>query len=343
MQIESQGEIYFTLQQSELIASVIVANGAVIARGPSLQERIPENWISALREMAERLGKVKANEISSYAAEGPDFSLYDISNEMVNSDFFIIPPTPLQQLVGITDEQPTTTMSVLSAKRMKKLDSMFTGLRTFPVSALEHHNQQVDGLYNGPKFTSCPDSSIMQFAGVLSRLGAFSDMVGNIYGLLSWQIFKTEEDRLVNEEGMSPNFAAKQLKVVPPSHPLGYCSLDSLLKIAHFPTLRKRFEEQFDEFIQLKTPEWELLEASGYRVFGYEEFLRLRCPPPIPFGQSDLQILNRLLDRNVPLVASPTDPVLSLGAGGPEDYDSTSWSSPGSGSMSTSGATGPLR
>jgi hypothetical protein len=53
----------------------------------------------------------------------------------------------------------------------------------------------------------------MQFAGVLSRLGAFSDMVGNIYGLLSWQIFKTEEDRLVNEEGMSPNFAARQLLV----------------------------------------------------------------------------------------------------------------------------------
>lgn len=79
MQIESQGEIYFTPQQSELISSVIVANGAVIARGPSLQERAPENWISALREMAEKLGKVKANEVSSYAAEG-------------QTSLFMIPP-----------------------------------------------------------------------------------------------------------------------------------------------------------------------------------------------------------------------------------------------------------
>lgn len=211
MQIESQGEIYFTLQQSELISSVIVANGAVIARGPSLQERAPENWISALREMAERLGKEKANDIYSSHAER-DFSLYDTSNEMVNPDFYLIPPTP-QRLVGTDTEQPTTTMSVLSAKRMKKLDSMFTGLRSVPVSALEYHNQQVDGLYNGSKFTSCPNSSIMQFAGVLSRLGAFSDTIGNIYGLLSWQIFKMEEDRLVNEEGMSPNFAAKQVRI----------------------------------------------------------------------------------------------------------------------------------
>ncbi|KAF3406887.1 hypothetical protein DPV78_000457 [Talaromyces pinophilus] len=364
MHIESQGEIYFTLQQSELISSVIVVNGAVIARGPSLQERAPESWISALREMAERLGKVKANEISSYAAKGPDFSLYDTSNEMVYSDFFIIPPTPLQQVVGITDEQPTTTMSVLSAKRMKS----WIGSEHFPSLHWSITIDKWTGLITDPNLLAVP------FAGVLSRLGAFSDTIGNIYGLLSWQIFKTEEDRLVNEEGMSPNFAAKQMNqkmtevlqrrckafkdwasdgrragamIFGPLRSASYCSLDSLLKIAHFPTLRKRFEEQFDEFIQLKTPEWELLEASGYRVFGYEEFLRLPGPPPIPFsfrsGQSDLQILNGLLDCSVPLVISPTDPVLSLGAGGPGDYDSTSWSPPGSGSMSTSGATWPLR
>lgn len=96
---------------------------------------------------------------------------------------------------------------------MKKLDSMFTGLRTFPVSTLEHHNQRVDGLYNGFKFTSWGGLSMMQFACILSRLGTFSDTIGNIYGLLSWQIFKTEEGRLVNEEGMSPNFAAKQVRI----------------------------------------------------------------------------------------------------------------------------------
>jgi hypothetical protein len=110
-------------------------------RGPSLRERPLENWISALRDMTDRLGeKKKANDGIWSHAEGADFSLYDTSNEMVNPNFFI-PPTPPQQLVGTTtDEQPTTTMSALSAKRMKQLDSMFTGLRNVPDSALEHHN-----------------------------------------------------------------------------------------------------------------------------------------------------------------------------------------------------------
>jgi len=65
MQMSVQSEVYFTLQQhSESISSVIVANGTVIARGPSLQERPPENWISALREISERLGRDKNDGIT---------------------------------------------------------------------------------------------------------------------------------------------------------------------------------------------------------------------------------------------------------------------------------------
>jgi hypothetical protein len=52
---------------------------------------------------------------------------------MVNPDFFIIPPTPLQQVVGITDEQPTTTtMFVLNAKRMKSWIVCLQGSEHFP-------------------------------------------------------------------------------------------------------------------------------------------------------------------------------------------------------------------
>lgn len=201
MQLPIQGEVYFTLQQhSESISSVIVANGTVIARGPSLQERPPENWISALREMSERLGKDKDDGIpQGYSTEASPTTFGSSPRQSPTSSELFTSPAPSQ------------AKSDLGLKRMKKLQDLLAALFNHPISSVEDHNQQVEGLYSGPRIPTCPNVSIMQFAEVLGRLGNVSNTVGNVYGLLSWQIFKMEEDRLVHDEGLSPNFAAKQV------------------------------------------------------------------------------------------------------------------------------------
>lgn len=59
----------------------------------------------------------------------------------------------------------------------------------------------------------------------------------------------------------------------------GLCSVDYMLKIAHFPMLRKHFEERFLRIVTLRTPEWALLESKGYKVFDYDEFIQQRGAP----------------------------------------------------------------
>jgi len=56
-------------------------------------------------------------------------------------------------------------------------------------------------------------------------------------------------------------------------HDLDRCSLDSLLKIAHFPALRSDFEREFTCIIVARSNEWQRLYDSGYRVFRYDKFL----------------------------------------------------------------------
>ena len=51
------------------------------------------------------------------------------------------------------------------------------------------------------------------------------------------------------------------------------CSLDSMLKIAHFPVLREYFQEQFADLVAKMTVQWDAMEAKGYRVFDYVDFL----------------------------------------------------------------------
>lgn len=113
---------------------------------------------------------------------------------------------------------PSLAKSDLRLKRMKKLQDLLAALFNHPISSVEDHNQQVEKLYSGPQIPACLNVPIMQFAEVLRRLGNVSNSVGNIYGLLGWQIFKMEEDRLVHDKGLSPNFAAKQVTT-----PLSWC------------------------------------------------------------------------------------------------------------------------
>ena len=56
------------------------------------------------------------------------------------------------------------------------------------------------------------------------------------------------------------------------------CSLDSMLKIAHFPVLREYFQEQFADLVAKMTAQWDTAEAEGYKVFDYVEFLSPKGP-----------------------------------------------------------------
>ncbi|KAJ5198562.1 uncharacterized protein N7498_007679 [Penicillium cinerascens] len=227
-----------------------------------------------------------------------------------------------------------------SSKRMTKLQNLLTAICNHPVPTISEHNGQVEGLYNG----SCLPSTLhgmssVQFAGALSRLGNVSNTLGFIYGMLSWEIFKREEERVIREENLSPVLAAKKVwvplfrwsrlwisipnicsqvnrqmsellkhsgkakdwasdgrkaaKIVFGSLEgcskavrsfalflLGnVCSLDNMLKIAHFPIIRENFQMSFAQIVAERTPQWEALEANNYKVFDYAEFLRLRGPP----------------------------------------------------------------
>ncbi|KAB8237114.1 uncharacterized protein BDW43DRAFT_307398 [Aspergillus alliaceus] len=206
-----------------------------------------------------------------------------------------------------------------SSKRMTKLQNLLSAIRNHSVPTMEEHNGQVDGLYNGSYIpVSLPGMPIMQFAGVLSRLGSVSNTLGFVYGMLSWEIFMREEERLIREEHISVVLAAKQVNRKMAEllkHPgkakdwasdgrkaakivfgtlegcsnavksfalflLGnVCSLDSMLKIAHFPIIRKNFQMSFAQIVAERTPQWEALEAQGYKIFDYAEFLRHRGPP----------------------------------------------------------------
>ncbi|KAL9117613.1 MAG: hypothetical protein Q9187_005848 [Circinaria calcarea] len=53
-------------------------------------------------------------------------------------------------------------------------------------------------------------------------------------------------------------------------------TLDGLVKISHFPALRKRFTIAFGEIHQSQQQRWGVLVEKGFRVFDFEEVLRTR-------------------------------------------------------------------
>ena len=99
-----------------------------------------------------------------------------------------------------------------SNKRMKKLQLLLDCLRDHVVPAQQDHNDKVDKLYSNCVCSPGPiPTSMEQFGQVLGRLGNLSSTLGVVYGLLSWEIFRREEERLVREERQSSNIAAKRV------------------------------------------------------------------------------------------------------------------------------------
>ncbi|RDW78940.1 uncharacterized protein DSM5745_05792 [Aspergillus mulundensis] len=227
-----------------------------------------------------------------------------------------------------TDPSRNTQAMAGGLKRAQKLHRMLQALENHAVLGRDDHNREVESLYNGPQLPACEsDGTMVHFASVLGSHSSISAAVGTIYGLLSWNIYGLEEDRLIREEGLSPYIAAKQMnqKMTSALRCRGKSndwasdgrraakavfgalkgtsismqsfalillaevfSLDYLLKIAHFPALRVTFQEQFARIAQSRSAEWRVYLEHDYKVFDYHLFLSLKSHC-IPVSQSAVQ------------------------------------------------------
>jgi hypothetical protein len=94
---------------------------------------------------------------------------------------------------------------------MRRLEALLETLRTAPIPTVEEHNEIIDSLYsriesNQVHWQNIPLTS---FAAILEKLGHVSSTLGFVYGLLSWEIFRREEQRLVRNEKLSAIAASK--------------------------------------------------------------------------------------------------------------------------------------
>ena len=214
------------------------------------------------------------------------------------------------------DDQSGKSISP-SAKRMKKLETILSALRVSQTPVLAEHNETVEKLYKRDSLnpSRLQQMSLTRFAAVLDDLGDASSKLGFIYGLLSWQIFRQEEERLTSEEGLSTIAASKavnkqmvemlkrraktrdwasdgrkaakivfdvlQRRTVPERSfaillLASHASLDGMLKVAHFPATRERFSMEFTHIVDSMVGRWGLLSKSGYKSFDHEQFLTCR-------------------------------------------------------------------
>lgn len=99
-------------------------------------------------------------------------------------------------------------------KRTAKADEFLDILAQQPIPSLQEYNQKVDSLYEGPRHpleSDTDDVSVIRFAGILSQLADVSGTMSFVYGMLAWYVFWQEEQRLINDEDMSPIVAAKHV------------------------------------------------------------------------------------------------------------------------------------
>ena len=214
------------------------------------------------------------------------------------------------------DRPPENT--TLRAKRTKRLQTFLESLRHAPTPTRDAHNAAVDELAAAAALdiTSGPCKTPSQLAARLEKLGGDAGGArGFVYGLLSWEVFRREEERLARAERLSAIAASKAAnrqmvetlhrraktrdwardgrkaaKVVfdalrgrAPSERsaallllAGTVSLDGMLKIAHFPATRAGFAASFAAIVEGRAEVWRNLPGRGYRTFDYEALLRAK-------------------------------------------------------------------
>lgn len=98
-------------------------------------------------------------------------------------------------------------------KRRGKLDILLLRVRDQANPDLTEHNKKVESLCNSTiSFSTTAPTTAEQFGKFLGDLGHVSDVLGFMYSLLSWEVFRREEERLIQEEGQSARWAAKRVR-----------------------------------------------------------------------------------------------------------------------------------
>ncbi|OCL13961.1 hypothetical protein AOQ84DRAFT_359334 [Glonium stellatum] len=212
------------------------------------------------------------------------------------------------------DERPIKDIS-LRTKRMKKLVTLLETIRTSPIINTQEHNEKVERLYNRRNLNPYygHTMSLTCFAAVLEKFCDSSSTISFVYGLLSWEIFRQEEERLAREENLSAIAASKAANkqmvetltyrrakthdwasdgrkaakmvfdtlkhrnTIDRSFAVlllaANVSLDGMMKIAHFPATREKFAVAFGQIVESMAEQWNHLARSGYETFDYEQFL----------------------------------------------------------------------
>lgn len=97
-------------------------------------------------------------------------------------------------------------------KRLRKLELLIDSVRNYTKPSLEEHNEKVANLYSNSTYAPhLMPTSMEQLGQVLGELGKLSNAIGIVYSLLSWEIYRREEKRLIVEEKLSPKWAAKRV------------------------------------------------------------------------------------------------------------------------------------
>jgi hypothetical protein len=112
----------------------------------------------------------------------------------------------------LIDSSDTTSSPRSMVKRTQKLKAQLQAIKDGYIPDKDEFNDTVRQLYQHSSASSQPVTSMEQLGRILGRLGNISSAVGIIYSLLSWEIFRWEEDRLVRDEGQALLVAAKQVR-----------------------------------------------------------------------------------------------------------------------------------
>ena len=112
----------------------------------------------------------------------------------------------------LLDSSAMTSAPCSMIKRTQKLEAKLKAIKDNIIPDRNEFNDTIRRLYQHSSASSQAVTSMEQFGNLLGRLGSVSSAVGMIYSLLSWEVFRWEEKRLVRDEGRARLVAAKQVR-----------------------------------------------------------------------------------------------------------------------------------
>ncbi|KAL9117612.1 MAG: hypothetical protein Q9187_005847 [Circinaria calcarea] len=171
-------------------------------------------------------------------------------------------PQPVDTLTKPTMATPSTINEPAKyfTKRMRKLETLIDSIREHVKPSREEHNEKVINIYNSRICVSHIKPASMEHLGrLLGELGKLSNALGIIYSLLSWEVYRREENRLVAEENLSPKWAAKLVSSLLTNHLPWLSEMESRLTIICLSNPAAKEEPKIGRVIEEGQLEWCLM------------------------------------------------------------------------------------